>query len=283
VLEPVPLWLLLTLIPIFMLIAGAYASVGLGGGSGYLAIMTLCGISSAVMPSTSLTLNLVASGSAMARYGLAGRLRPSLFLPFLLPAIPAAFLGGMLELPRIWFFSLLAITLAIVSGLTFRSSRGPEPEPVDSPALRRWLTGLAAGAAIGLLSGLLGIGGGIFLGPLVLLLRWAGPRETAAMTAAFIFFISASGLTGHGLRGAVDPRFLLPLAAAALLGGTIGAHLGATRLTARTMRRLLAAILLIAAIKAAFSAFSAPAALPSAADPYRAAAGWRSPPPAESG
>jgi uncharacterized membrane protein YfcA len=258
VIEPVSLWLLLILVPLFLLVAGAYASVGLGGGSGYLAIMALCGISSVVMPSTALTLNLVVTGSALARYGLAGRLRPALFLPFLLPAIPCAFLGGMLELPRTLFFAILAITLAIVSLLTFRSSRGAEPQLAHSSPLLRWITGLTAGSVIGLLSGALGIGGGVFLGPLVLLLRWAGPRETAAMTAAFIFFTSASGLAGHGLRGVIDVRFVLPLAVAALVGGMIGAHLGATKLSDRAMRRILALLLLIAAVKSALSVFSAP-------------------------
>jgi len=255
--EPVSLWLLLVLVPICLLVAGAYSSVGLGGGSGYLAIMTLCGISSVVMPSTALTLNLVVTGSAMARYGLAGRLRPSLFLPFLLPAIPCAYLGGTIELPRNLFFALLAITLAIVSYLTFRSAKGPEPRIVQSSAVQRWLAGLTAGSVIGLLSGALGIGGGVFLGPLVLLLRWAGPRETAAMTAAFIFFISASGLAGHGSRGVVDLWLVLPLVVAVLIGGTIGAHLGATQLSARAMRRILALILLIASVKALFSAMAA--------------------------
>lgn len=254
--ETVSLGLLLILAFLFLLVAGAYSSVGLGGGSGYLAIMTLFGISSVVMPSTALTLNLVVTGAALMRYGLAGRLRPSLFLPFLLPALPCAFLGGMIEVPRNLFFAILAITLLIVSYLTFRSSRGPEPRLVQSSAIQRWLAGLTAGSVIGLLSGALGIGGGVFLGPLVLLLRWAGPRETAAMTAAFIFFISASGLAGHGLRGVIDLRFVLPLAVAVLIGGMIGSHFGATKLSPRAMRRILAIILLVAAVKAGLAVLS---------------------------
>jgi uncharacterized membrane protein YfcA len=256
--EPVSVWLILVLAPLFLLVAGAYASVGLGGGSGYLAIMTLFGISSVVMPSTSLTLNLVVTAAALLRFGLAGRFRPSLLLPFLLPAIPCSFFGGMLELPRNLFFGLLGVTLAVVALMTFRSSRMPEPELVENGAMKRWTIGIVVGSAIGLLSGALGVGGGIFLGPLVLLFRWAGPKETAAMTAVFIFVISASGLAAHGLRGAVDLRLLLPLAVAVLVGGTIGAHLGATRLSARSMRRILTLILVVAAVKAMLSAFSAP-------------------------
>jgi uncharacterized membrane protein YfcA len=164
----------------------------------------------------------------------------------------------MLELPINLFFGILAVTLSIVALLTFRSSRRPEPELARNSAFERWSVGLAAGSVIGLLSGALGIGGGVFLGPLVLLLRWAGPRETAAMTAVFIFCISASALAAHGLRGVVDLRLVLPLAAAVLVGGTIGAHLGATKLSARTMRLMLALILIVAAAKATLAAFSAP-------------------------
>jgi uncharacterized membrane protein YfcA len=181
-----------------------------------------------------------------------------LLLPFLLPAIPCAFFGGTLELPRNLFFGLLAVTLAAVAFLTFQSSRRPEPELVNGGALVRWATGIVAGSVIGLLSGALGVGGGIFLGPLILLLRWAGPKETAAITAVFIFTISVSGLAAHGLRGAVDLKLLLPLAGAVLIGGTIGAHLGATRLSARTMRLTLTLIAIFAALKAAAVALSAP-------------------------
>jgi uncharacterized membrane protein YfcA len=252
--EAVSLWQLFILVPVFLLIAAAYGSVGLGGATGYLAVMTLCGISSTLMPSTALTLNLVVTGSVMIRYGSAGRFRPELFVPFILPAVPFAFLGGMLELPERLFFGLLAAVLATVTIITFRSAKRPEPSTVRSSLWLRWVIGLLAGSAIGLASGALGIGGGIFLGPLVLLLRWAGPKEVAAMTAAFIFCVSGSGLLAHGLRGNIDPLLLGSLAIAALAGGMIGAHLGETRLSARALRRILAVILLVATLKAAMSA-----------------------------
>lgn len=255
--EPVSLWLLLLLVALCLVIAAVYGSVGLGGGTGYLAVMTLCGISSTVMPSTALMLNIIVTGSVMIRYGSAGRFRPGLFMPFILPAVPCAFLGGMLELPEGVFFGLLAAVLAIVAVITFRTSGRPEPLVVESSIWLRWTMGLLAGSVIGLASGALGIGGGVFLGPLVLLLRWAGPREVAMMTAAFIFVISASGLAAHGLRGAVDLPLLAALAAAVLVGGTVGAHLGETRLSPRILRRILALILLIAALKAGMLAMGA--------------------------
>jgi uncharacterized membrane protein YfcA len=255
--EPVSLWLILLLAPVCLVIAATYGSVGLGGGSGYLAVMTLFGISSTVMPSTALTLNIVVTGTVMIRYGIAGRFRPGLFLPFVLAAVPCAFLGGMLEIAEGLFFGLLAVALVIVAVITFRTAGRSEPPVVKGALWLRWAIGLPAGAAIGLASGALGIGGGIFLGPLVLLLRWAGPREVAAMTSAYIFVLSASGLAAHGLRGAVDPPLLAALGVAVLIGGAIGAHLGETRLSPRVLRRILACVLLVAAIKAGMSAFGA--------------------------
>lgn len=255
--EPVSLWLLLLLAPIFFVIAAVYGSVGLGGATGYLAVMTLCGISSTVMPSTALALNIVVTGSVMLRYGSAGRLKPGLLLPFILPAVPCAFVGGMLNLPEGLFFGILSAVLAVAAIITFLSANRPEPTVVRSAMWRRWVVGLLAGAAMGLASGALGIGGGVFLGPLVLLLRWAGPKEVAALTSAFIFTISASALVAHGLRGAVDPPLLASLAVAVLIGGILGAHLGETRLSPRVLRSILAVILLVAAIKAGISAVGA--------------------------
>jgi uncharacterized membrane protein YfcA len=255
--EPVSLWLILLLVPLCIVIAAAYGSVGLGGATGYLAVMTLCGISSTVMPSTALTLNIIVTGSALMRYGLAGRMNLPLFIPFALAAVPCAFLGGAIDMPERTFFAVLAAVLIFTAVSTFRSADRPEPRIVHGPLWLRWAVGLSAGAAIGLVSGALGIGGGIFLGPLVLLLRWAGPKEVAAMTAAFIFIISASGLAAHGLRGAVDVPLLASLAVAVLVGGTVGAHLGETRLSPRIMRRILACILLVAALKAGMSAIGA--------------------------
>ncbi len=115
---------------------------------------------------------------------------------------------------------------------------------------------IPAGIAIGLASGFLGIGGGIFLGPLILLLGWAGPREVAAMSSATVLILSIAGLAAHGLRGAVDLHIAAPLGVAVLIGGLAGAHLAETRLSAAALKRLFAVIILIAAARAAFSAFS---------------------------
>jgi uncharacterized membrane protein YfcA len=247
--------MLLLLAPLCALVAAAYAAVGLGGGTGYLALMTLFGMDTEAMPSTALALNIVVTGAALLRFGVAGRLRTGLLLPFLIPAIPAAFVGGLITAPRRFFLLVLAVGLAAAAAAMLKSATSTEV-PVPPPPAQLWSVAIPAGIAIGLASGFLGIGGGIFLGPLILLLGWAGPREVAAMSSATVLLLSIAGLAAHGLRGAVDLHIAAPLAVAVLIGGLAGAHLAETRLSATSLKRLLAVIILIAAARAAFSAFS---------------------------
>lgn len=249
--------LLLVLIPLVFVVAGAYASVGLGGGTGYLAVMTLVGMSTAAMAPIALFLNLVVTGTALLRFGLAGRLKWGLFLPFLLPAMPTAFLGGLVTAAdRKIFLALLAVTLMAAAFMMFRYTpnvleQGQEPE-----RMRLLLVAIPAGFVIGFLSGFLGIGGGVFLGPLVVLLGWANPKEVAAMNSALILVLSAIALAAHGVKGNVELPVIVPLAMAALIGGFGGATFAEKRLSARALQRIFAVIVLIAAIKAAYDAIS---------------------------
>jgi uncharacterized membrane protein YfcA len=246
---------LLLLAPLCALVALAYATVGLGGGTGYLALMTIFGVPHQYLPSTALSLNIVVTAAAMIRFGLAGRLRWSLLTPFLVFAIPAAYLGGSMELPKRGFLGLLALGLAAVA-VAMMHSAGQSEQSVRRPgAALLWAAALPAGAVFGLASGMLGIGGGVFLGPFVLLLRWAEPRESAAMTSTYVLVLSIAGLAAHGARGAVDPSLVLPLGVAVLIGGLIGAQLAETRLEPATLKRIFAVIILVAAVKAAVGAF----------------------------
>ena len=246
------MWLL---VPLCALVAAAYAAVGLGGGTGYLALMTLFGIDTESMPSTALILNIIVTGAALLRFGVAGRLRTDLLTPFLLTAIPSAFVGGLIDAPKRAFLLVLAIGLAAAAAAMLKTAASPE-EPVTPTRVRLWAVAIPAGAAIGLASGFLGIGGGIFLGPLILLLGWAGTREVAAINSATVLILSVAGLAAHGLRGSVDLQIALPLGVAVLIGGVAGAHLAETKLSGAALKRLFAAIILIAAARAAFSAFS---------------------------
>jgi hypothetical protein len=246
---------MLLLAPLCALIAAAYAAVGLGGGTGYLAVMTLFGMDTEAMPSTALALNIVVTGAALLRFGVAGRLQTGILLPFLIPAIPAAFVGGLITAPRRLFLLVLAIGLAAAAAAMLKSATNTGA-PTPPSKVRLLAVAIPAGIAIGLASGFLGIGGGIFLGPLILLLGWAGPREVAAMSSATVLILSIAGLAAHGLRGAVDLHIAAPLGVAVLIGGLAGAHLAETRLSAAALKRLFAVIILIAAARAAFSAFS---------------------------
>jgi uncharacterized membrane protein YfcA len=244
--------LLLILVPLVFVVAGAYASVGLGGGTGYLAVMTLVGMSTATMVPIALFLNLVVTGTALLRFGLAGRLKWRLFLPFLLPAMPAAFLGGIVIADRKVFLALLAVTLMAAAVTMFCNApnaleHGQEPE-----RKRLLLVALPAGFAIGFLSGFLGIGGGVFLGPLIVFLGWANPKEIAAMNSALILVLSAIALAAHGIKGNIELLVIVPLATAALVGGFGGATFAEKRLSARVLQRVFAFIVLIAALKAAY-------------------------------
>lgn len=248
---PLPPGSLLVLIPLVFIVAGAYASVGLGGGTGYLAVMTLVGISAATMTPTALFLNLVVTGAALLRFGLAGRLKWRLFLPFLLPAMPAAFLGGILTADRKVFLALLAGTLMAAAITMFRHAPNAQEHGLDPERKRLFLLAIPAGFAIGFLSGFLGIGGGVFLGPLILYLGWAGPKEMAAMNSTLILVLSAVALSAHGIKGSVKLSIVLPLAVAAFLGGLGGATFAEKKLSAPILQRVFAVIVLVASLKAA--------------------------------
>jgi uncharacterized membrane protein YfcA len=239
-----------------MVVAGAYASVGLGGGTGYLAILSLSGMSAATMTPTVLLLNIVVTGAALLRFGLAGRLNWRILLPFLLPAMPAAFLGGFITADRKIFFALLAAALAIAAIAMFRNAPNAQEQGKDPGRLRLFLIGIPAGLVIGFLSGFLGIGGGVFLGPLILFLGLAGSKQMAAMNSVLIIVLSGIGLAAHGIKGGIELRVVLPLAVAALIGGLVGATLAEKKISARTLQRVFAVIILIAAIKATYDAIS---------------------------
>jgi uncharacterized protein len=250
----IPAWLTAALCPLFAGVAAAYAAVGLGGGTGYVAIMVLAGLPPDSVPATALLLNLVVSGAAALRYGLGGRLKAAVLLPFLLPAIPAALVGGLCEAPhQVLLFSLSA-ALIVAAAATFHLATHGDKHPRDPTRLTRIAVGVPCGAVIGFVSGLVGIGGGVFVGPLILFLRWSGPKEVAAMNAVLVLALSAAGLVGHGLRGSISFSLVLPFALAALVGGLLGAHFGERRLSPATLQKVLAVVVLAAGIKAAVDA-----------------------------
>jgi uncharacterized membrane protein YfcA len=237
---------------LFFAAAVLYSSVGHGGASGYLAAMGLAGVPAAIMRPTALVMNVAVSSISLYKFAKSGGFAWRLFLPFAASAMPMAFIGGRIQLPVAWFGVLVGCVLLFSAVRLFletlslqqkpRSARRPPPV---------WLA-VVLGAGIGLLSGLTGVGGGIFLSPLLVLMGWATVRESAAPTAAFILVNSVAGLLGLLSRQPTLPDALPYWVVAVVVGGYIGATFGSRRLGHAALRRALSAVLLIAGAKMLF-------------------------------
>ena len=240
---PLPLWLIISV----LLVATFYSSVGHGGASGYLACLSLVpgSIAPIQMATTALTLNLLVTGIGLWAFVRTGQLSMRLLLPFVLASVPAALLGGLTPLPlRAYSFLLAAALLLAAIRLLSKPLQG-----AATPRLPQRSVALVWGGMIGWLSGALGIGGGIFLSPLVLFLGWATPKQAAACSACFIFANSAAGLAGRWFQGTVEFGVWWPLVVAAALGALIGSRMGAGKFSSTAINRVLATVLLIAAVK----------------------------------
>lgn len=225
-------------------VAFLYSSVGHAGASGYIATLTLLGYGVAVVRPTALLLNILVASVTTFQFWRRGHFSWSLFWPFVLLSAPMAFLGASLAVPIPYLRLLVGIVL-LGSAARFAW----RPKPPDTVHRPRRATALAVGAGIGLLAGLTGTGGGVFLTPTLLLAGWASVRGAAGVSAPFILANSVSGLAGLVLAG-VDPSSLLPpLALSAVCGGALGSYLGSARLPVRTLQLLLAVVLVIAGTK----------------------------------
>lgn len=234
------------LVPTFFVIALVYASVGHGGASGYLAALSFVGLRPDSMATTALTLNLLVAGVALINFARAGHWIGRLAWPFIVASVPAAVLGGAVPVPIQWYAALLALALAVAA---YRLAIDVSGRAEDALSLPRIAVALPVGGGIGWLSGAVGVGGGIFLSPLLLLRRWATPKQTAAASSAFIVANSAAGLGGRALRAGLEYGTLWPLLVAALLGGLVGSQLGANHFSGKMVKRCLAVVLLVAAGK----------------------------------
>ena len=239
---------ILIILAIFI-VAVLYSSVGHGGASGYLAVMAFLGVMPEVTRPTALVLNLFVASIATYQFWRAGYFSWRIFWPFAVASIPAAFIGGMISLPTSVYKIVLGVVLMLAAlRLAWKLKAGIEAKQPNI------LIALAIGAVIGLLSGLVGVGGGIFLTPVLLLANWSETKTAAGVSAAFILVNSASGLLGNWLLGKGAPLSALPQEVwfwivAAVIGGLLGSTLGAKRFDSLTMRRVLAAVLLFAGIK----------------------------------
>ena len=232
----------LALLPVVALL---YAAVGHGGASGYLAIMALWSFPVSVMKPTALILNLFVAAVSFIAFARKGHFNWRLFLAFALTSVPLAFLGGMIELNEPVYRRVLALLL-VFAILRMLGLIGKDNLEITAVPLRQ---ALAIGAVIGFFSGMIGIGGGIILSPVILLMRWGTMRQAAAVSAAFIWVNSASGLLGHISRGiSIEPQAFI-LIGVALIGGLFGGYLGSIKFNNLILKRVLAFVLIIACAK----------------------------------
>lgn len=231
-------------------VAFLYSSVGHGGASGYLAVMALMGIAPAAMKASALVMNLAVSLFSFIGFYRTGHFKVKLFLPFAIASIPMAFLGGTMTLSDSIYKKILAVCILLsLLKLVYKIDNSSEKTvPIPMP------TALLAGGGIGLISGMIGIGGGIILSPLMLLMRWATLKETAAVSALFIFVNSLSGLYGLLQKGGIHlPENMQWAILATILGGLAGSYFGSQKFNNATLRNLLAISLLIASLKLIFT------------------------------
>ena len=234
------------------LIAAMYASVGHGGASGYLAVLSLTVYASndpAWLKQHAWSLNLLVAGMAFFAYKKEGFFDSKLVIPFIVASIPAALIGGYLRVNDDIYDTLLSITLVFAAWKLYTAKSGESEELFSSPP--KVHIALIVGAAIGLLSGIIGVGGGIFLSPLILIFGWGDPKTTAGVAALFIWVNSAAGLIGSSISGqlVIDFGVLAPFAIAVLIGGYLGSKFGSEKFSQNTVRMTLVSVILIAAIR----------------------------------
>ncbi len=241
--------LLIAIAALMAAAAALYSSVGHGGASAYLAIMALFSVAPETMRPTALALNLVVAGFGAARYWLRGQTNLKLLLAFAVTATPAAYVAGGIHLPPEYYRPLVGALLIAAAVRLFWSPKQLAYRAVRTPSL---LITLPAGAALGLLAGLTGTGGGIFLSPLIILFAWETPRHTSGIAAGFIVLNSTAGLLGNLASVRAVPAELPWLMGAVAAGALLGTWLGVEKLPRERLLQALGLVLTLAGVKLIF-------------------------------
>lgn len=234
---------------LLFLVAFLYSSVGHGGASGYLALMAIFSIAPEVMKPTALLLNLFVSLTSFIQFYRGNHFKWKIFLPFAIASIPLSFIGGMVHVDSTIYKKILGILLLIpiIRFLFFSNIK------VDETRKTNIALSLVIGAFIGFLSGLIGIGGGIILSPILLLLKWTDQKQTAAISALFIFVNSLSGLAGQLTKGIEFSTDMFTYVGIAFAGGLLGAYFGALKFKQTVLQYVLASVLMLATYKLLFT------------------------------
>lgn len=229
---------------LFFIVAFTYSSVGLGGGSSYTALMAIFGISTMAIPMISLSLNLFVTSVGSFNFIRNKHARIKLVLPFLISSIPMAYLGGSLKIPKEIFYWVLLISLVFVAvriyiwqNTSIKFNIGQKEKIIIS---------LIAGSVLGLVAGIVGIGGGIYLVPLIIILGLGTEKEAAACGAIFIWLNSCSGLLSRLQHNSIDLTNYIPLIVAVLAGGALGSFMGSFKFSPKVMEKMLGAVILVA-------------------------------------
>ena len=225
---------------IFAMVAFFYASVGLGGGSSYTALLAIFGASTAAIPMISLTLNVLVTTVGSIVFLSQGHARLRLIAPFIISSIPMAYLGGMLHLPKMIFYLVLWVSL-ILAAVQIYFPKEATPLALDNRG--KFLLAIICGALLGLIAGIVGIGGGIYLVPLILILGLGTAKEAAACGTFLIWVNSVAGLAARIQYNSIDLIPYMPLIIGAVAGGMAGSMMGAGHFKPRTMQKILGTVL----------------------------------------
>lgn len=229
---------------LFFMVAFVYSSVGLGGGSSYTALMAIVGVSYLLIPTISLTLNLFVTSVASFNFIRKKHARPILMLPFFVGSIPFSYLGGSLKLPREIFYWILLISLVFIALRIYVWEN--TALTIHIGHTQKIILSFIAGCAIGFIAGTVGIGGGIYLVPLIIILGLGSPKEAAACGAVFIWVNSLSGLIARFQHRVIDLKALFPLIAVVIIGGYLGSFIGSSKLSGKAMEKWLGGIIILA-------------------------------------
>jgi uncharacterized membrane protein YfcA len=241
--DSIPLWLPVA----FFLVALIYSAAGFGGGSAYLAVLAFSSLPYQAIPQTSLLCNLVVSAGGVWFFHRAGHLELKRVLPFFVLSIPLSYVGGRIVVGKELFYVLLAVTL-LTAGFFMVLPRAKFGQRTMTRT-QEWALGLPLGAGLGLVSGMVGIGGGVFLAPALLVFGWTTPKQTAAAASLFILLNSLFAMIGQSIKGLYLGWITVPLVLAALVGGQIGSRAGSYWLSGTNVRRVLAAIIIAVGLR----------------------------------